>query len=74
MARLKSYNGHTFFCVNGAPILTFVMCVGDPVLLIVLHLLHYYQPSSLYVHRQRVLLTLSDLRQLRQVNVELHLQ
>lgn len=55
-------------------ILTLVVCEGGPVLLAVLHLLHHYQSSSLHIHRQRVLLTLSYLCQLRQVNIQLYLK
>lgn len=54
--------------------LTFIVCEGGPVLLAVFHLLHHYQASPLHVHRQRVLLTLSDLCQLCQVNIQLYLK
>lgn len=50
------------------------MCEGGPVLLAVLHLLHHYQSSYLHVHRQSVLLTLSYLCQLCQVNIQLYLE
>lgn len=50
------------------------MCEGRPVLLAVLHLLHHYQSSSLHINRQSVLLTLSYLCQLCQVNIQLYLQ
>ena len=62
--------GHVRVCV----FLTLVMCEGCPVLLAVLHLLHHHQSSSLHVHGQCVLLTLSNLCQFCQINLQLDLQ
>lgn len=50
------------------------MCEGGPVLLAVLHLLHHDQSSSLHIHGQCVLLTLSYLCQLREINIQLDLK
>lgn len=61
-SQFRKYYGYCVWSV--CVILTFVMCEGGPVLLAVLHLLHHYHSSSLHVHRQSVLLTLSDLCQL----------
>lgn len=48
---LLKYTKSYIYCVYiVGMLLTFVMCEGCPVLLTVLHLLHYYQSPSLHVH------------------------